>query len=172
MTCEITLFEHSYPIKVEQKSDTSFAIHIERTPGNWEHFEVDAHWEGDIASLLIDGQSYTIDLWRKQEQIFATFAGREYFASGLTQADRQKQNLLGAAHRKDAHVAAKMPGRVVEIMVKNGDAVTKGQGLLILEAMKMENKIISPRDGVIQEVCVKAGQNAETGMILVRFAEG
>lgn len=60
-------------------------------------------------------------------------------------------------------VKALMPGRIVRIMVSKGETVRKGMGLLILEAMKMENEIQAPADGVVDEIFVTAGQTVESG---------
>lgn len=67
-------------------------------------------------------------------------------------------------------VKALMPGRIVRILVQKGDTVKKGAGLLILEAMKMENEIQAPADGVIEEVFVEVGQAVEGGADLVVLA--
>lgn len=67
----------------------------------------------------------------------------------------------------DAVVKAIMPGRVVRISVAPGDEVKKGSGLLILEAMKMENEIAAPRDGKVAEVHVSPGATVEGGAPLV-----
>ena len=69
-------------------------------------------------------------------------------------------------------VKALMPGRIVRVMVSKGDAVRKGAGLLILEAMKMENEIQSPADGVVEELFVEPGQTVEAGAELVRVGTG
>jgi glutaconyl-CoA/methylmalonyl-CoA decarboxylase subunit gamma len=69
-------------------------------------------------------------------------------------------------------LAAPMPGVVLEVNVKQGDTVVRGQQIAILEAMKMQNSIKSPRAGTIAEVCVAAGQAIGHGDALVRFAEG
>ena len=66
-------------------------------------------------------------------------------------------------------VRALMPGRVVRVLVSKGDAVRKGAGLLILEAMKMENEIQSPADGTVNEVFVTDGQTVENGAELVHI---
>ena len=60
-----------------------------------------------------------------------------------------------------------MPGTILSVQVKAGDTVTKGQVLLILEAMKMENEIMSPRDGVIAGVHVNKGDAVDSGKLLV-----
>lgn len=67
-------------------------------------------------------------------------------------------------------VKALMPGRVVRVLVNKGDTVRKGAGLLILEAMKMENEIQAPADGVVDEVFVNPGQTVEGGADLVHIA--
>lgn len=67
-------------------------------------------------------------------------------------------------------VKALMPGRVVRVLVSKGDAVKKGSGLLILEAMKMENEIQSPGDGTVDEVFVRDGQTVESGADLVHIS--
>jgi biotin carboxyl carrier protein len=69
-------------------------------------------------------------------------------------------------------LAAPMPGVVLEVMVKPGDTVVRGQQIAILEAMKMQNSIKSPRAGTVAEVCVAAGQAVGHGDPLVRFVEG
>ncbi len=66
-------------------------------------------------------------------------------------------------------VKALMPGRVVRVLVAKGDTVRKGAGLLILEAMKMENEIVAPADGVIDELFVTPGQTVESGAELMHI---
>lgn len=67
-------------------------------------------------------------------------------------------------------IKALMPGRIARVMVNKGDSVRKGAGLLVLEAMKMENEIQAPADGVVDEVFVHAGQTVESGADLVHIA--
>ena len=69
----------------------------------------------------------------------------------------------------ESGVAAPMPGRVVRVLVKPGDEVTARQGLVIIEAMKMENELAAPRDGRVSEVLVSEGQSVEAGRLLVRL---
>ena len=64
-------------------------------------------------------------------------------------------------------VRAPIPGRVARVMVKAGDAVTGGKGLVVLEAMKMENEIKAPRDGVVKSVGCSEGAAVEAGQTLV-----
>jgi pyruvate carboxylase subunit B len=64
-----------------------------------------------------------------------------------------------------------MPGRVVRLLVNNGDTVRRGQSLLILEAMKMENDIQSPVDGLVDEIFIKAGDTVDAGGQLLHVRE-
>ncbi len=67
----------------------------------------------------------------------------------------------------DGAVRAKMPGRVVKVLVGDGDEVAAGQGLLILEAMKMQNEIRAPRAGRVSSLAVKPGDTVEAGRLLL-----
>jgi len=67
-------------------------------------------------------------------------------------------------------VKALMPGRIVRVLVNKGDSVTKGAGLLVLEAMKMENEIQAPTDGIVDRLFVTPGQTVEGGAELVHIA--
>jgi biotin carboxyl carrier protein len=64
---------------------------------------------------------------------------------------------------------ALMPGRVVRLLVEPGEEVRKGAGILVLEAMKMENEIQAPADGIVDQIFVSAGQTVESGADLVHI---
>jgi 3-methylcrotonyl-CoA carboxylase alpha subunit len=64
-------------------------------------------------------------------------------------------------------IKALMPGRIVRLLVAKGESVRKGAGVLILEAMKMENEIHAPADGVVDDIFVEVGQTVEAGAELV-----
>ena len=66
-----------------------------------------------------------------------------------------------------ASIEAPMPGSIVSVAVKPGDAVKKGQLLLVLEAMKMENEIVAPQDGTVTAVHVQAGASVDSGAPLL-----
>jgi pyruvate carboxylase len=80
----------------------------------------------------------------------------------------------GSRHKKadpsdNRQVGASMPGMVANVAVRPGDQVSKGQKLLLLEAMKMQTTIVAQRDGKVQEVLVKPGSQVEPGDLLLRF---
>ncbi len=71
----------------------------------------------------------------------------------------------------DGRLTAMMPGRVVKVMANAGDKIKKGQALIIMEAMKMEHTIVSPRDGVVERVAFKVGDMVPADAVLFAFAE-
>jgi biotin carboxyl carrier protein len=81
--------------------------------------------------------------------------------------DRATADPTSAAHHGPTTVRAIIPGRVVSVAVTPGDTVTAGQRLLAVEAMKMENELRAPRDGVVDRVEVSVGQTVELGDALV-----
>ena len=88
--------------------------------------------------------------------------------TALVDARRFRRGGAGpAAAAGEIRVAAPMPGRVLHVLVKPGDDVSARQGLVVIEAMKMENEIGSPKAGRIKEVAVADGQSVEAGRRLV-----
>jgi biotin carboxyl carrier protein len=80
-----------------------------------------------------------------------------------------KMGLSGLATAKISELKAPMPGLVLKTFIEDGATVQKGDSLFILEAMKMENIIKSPADGVIKSAKVKPGDKVEKGQILLQF---
>ncbi len=71
----------------------------------------------------------------------------------------------------DGRLTAMMPGRVVKVMADAGDTIKKGQALIIMEAMKMEHTVVSPRDGVVERVAFKVGDMVPADAVLFAFVE-
>ena len=86
---------------------------------------------------------------------------------------RRRRRAAASQAGGDHAVAAPMPGRVVRVLVEPGDRVAAGQGLAVVEAMKMENEVAAPADGVVSEVRAAPGDSVEAGGVLVTLtAEG
>ena len=77
------------------------------------------------------------------------------------------QNTAAEASGAGGTVVAPMPGTILSVTVGVGESVTKGQTLLVLEAMKMENQIMAPADGVVKELNATQGESVNAGDILV-----
>jgi propionyl-CoA carboxylase alpha chain len=96
-------------------------------------------------------------------------AERHYVHSalGASQLDEVPRFSSGQADDVGGGCRAPMPGKILAVRVAAGDAVTKGQVLVILEAMKMEHEVTAPDDGTVESIAVEVGQQVEAGAVLV-----
>ena len=92
-------------------------------------------------------------------------SGKEPFVQVVNPAAEKKTEM------NDHTVTCPMPGTIIKLLCKVGEKVHKGQGLAILEAMKMENEIASPKDGVVKECFVSQGATVLGGTILFEIGE-
>lgn len=81
----------------------------------------------------------------------------------------QKLGLVGLGVKKAGELKSPMPGLVLKVNFNEGEKVKKGEGIIILEAMKMENILKSPADGIIKSTHVKVGDVVDKNQLLVRF---
>jgi biotin carboxyl carrier protein len=117
-------------------------------------------------SILLEGQSYEVRVSQMSDGLHITSGGEEYMAD--VRDPRQLRAHRGAALEAEGRqqIAAPMPGKVVRVVAKAGDSVEAGQGLLVVEAMKMQNEIKSPKAGKVERILVTEGQNVNAGEVL------
>jgi len=119
-------------------------------------------------SVLLNGESHQIRVAPRSDGTLILHTGvAEYHAEvNDPRAWRgRRHGTLEAEGRQQ--VAAPMPGKVIRLLVKQGDGVTAGQGLLVVEAMKMQNEIRSPKSGKVEKLLAKVGQAVNAGEVLV-----
>ena len=152
-----------------------------------EPIAVDAVMQRGYADVTVDGRKHRVVLGPAEgdrlqiglddETYFAEVVRLGALLSAVTPRGRYDLELVDPFHYEpadampDARLTALMPGRVVKLMAKPGDAVKKGQALLILEAMKMEHTIVSPRDGVIERAAFAENQLVPADAVLFAFRE-
>ena len=122
-----------------------------------------------VYSLIVDGKSHESYVAPGDHDWQVLIRGRLY---PVTVEDEREKRLRsaaggGVAETGEFHLRAPMPGLVVAILVEEGLAVKKGQVLLILESMKMQNELKSPRDGTVGRIRVKAGETVEQKQTLL-----
>lgn len=113
------------------------------------------------------GESFGMSIEGDQHRAWVTLAGHEYALEIEDERERAAQLAARAAGAGGGPVKAVMPGVVVENLVAEGEEVREGQSLLVLEAMKMQNEIAAPSDGVVERLAVEAGQAVGAGDLLV-----
>lgn len=118
-----------------------------------------------VFSLLEEGGRMTEALVSVRQGRCRVRIGSSFF--DIAPAELERVGGLGAKAAGQGEIRSVMPGRVLRVLVEAGQAVTARQGLVVLEAMKMENELAAPRDGTVREVRVVAGRTVEAGEILV-----
>ena len=117
-----------------------------------------------IYSIIEDGRQFEAMVDEKGTHGFDVLVAGRLFH--LEAVDERTKLLAGSAHAVASgpqSVSAEMPGKVVKLNARAGDAVTEGQGILVIEAMKMENEIVAPITGVVREIGVSEGDTVEAG---------
>lgn len=113
--------------------------------------------------LLINGERVTAYVSSDGAKRWVTLNGQTVVLTKQSGARRSG----GGHHHTAGELTAPMPGQVRAVNVSEGEAVVKGQTLMVLEAMKMEIRIQSPTDGVVSSISVKVGQTVEREQILI-----
>jgi biotin carboxyl carrier protein len=118
--------------------------------------------------LLIDGKRATAYVSSENAKRWVTVNGQTFV---LTKPAAGARKSGGGHHHAAGELTAPMPGQVRAVNVVEGDTVTKGQTLLVVEAMKMEIRIQAPRNGTIRKLLVKQGQTVEREQMLIEIEE-
>ena len=120
-----------------------------------------------LYSLLIDGRSYEVDVIERKDKMIALVKGQAFPVVVQDELYRRlKATRAGRAFKGMRTVTAPMPGKVVRHLVKAGDQVKVGDGVIVVEAMKMENELRSPAAGVVQEIRAAEGSVVAGGDVL------
>ena len=128
---------------------------------------------GPIRSLMIDGASHRLSASRPaSERWDLHLRGRRFTASVVDERTRAIREMTGAGAGATGPrpVVAPMPGMVVRIEVQEGDHVQPGQGVAIVEAMKMENELTAEGEGIVTRIHVTEGQAVDKDQVLVDLA--
>jgi biotin carboxyl carrier protein len=120
-----------------------------------------------IYSLLIGGKSFEARVEPQSDSdLRVTIAGHEFQVAIRNPRRWNRDRAAGAEAEGRQQVTAPMPGKIVLVLVKTGDAVDAGQGIVVVEAMKMQNEIRSPKSGTVERLLVGAGQTVNAGEVV------
>ena len=146
---------------VVQRVDGAYVV----TYDGVEHVVDARKLKADFYSILYEGKSYEVAVENAGANYVVRHGAHEQSVE-LADAARSGREELKKRGGPES-IDAVMPGKVVRVLVSPQDTVQAGQGLVVVEAMKMENEISAPRAGRVKSVDVQPGQNVETGTRLV-----
>jgi biotin carboxyl carrier protein len=156
MTLTVIVDGRAVPLRLEQQGDRwtangRAASVLEAEPG--------------VYSVLLEGRSFEARIERTAEAWAVTIGGRrfEIEVADPRRLSRRTRSLERQGHQR---VTAPMPGKVVRVLVAEGDTVETGQGIAVIEAMKMQNEIKAPKQGRIAALSVREGATVAAGEVL------
>lgn len=157
----VTVEDKTFKVDLERQ-DNKFIVYLNSNP-----VEVTAAEAGNPShlSLIVGNKSYDVTIENKN---IVSVNGEAFQVKIEDERVQQLARLRGKIVRiEEVYIAAPMPGLVVEVEVGVGDRVKVGSGLIVIEAMKMQNELKAPREGVVKEVLVKKGMSVNGGDTLV-----
>jgi biotin carboxyl carrier protein len=158
-----------YDVTINGKN---YRLELDRADGRWScrldgrYFEIDAILvRADVLSLRIESTAYEIKLERVANDL-RLWVGSKPFAVDI----RDPRSLRGRARAVEDHgpkkITAAMPGKVVRLLVREGDDVEPGRSIAVVEAMKMQNELKSPKKGIVRKLLVDEGDTVNAGEVL------
>ena len=153
------LDNREYKLKLEGKGEKN----IEVTVGSRTYNIIAEKLNRDKLLLNIDGRIYNIIVSSNSSSCSVWINGRFYELKKKSGGEVQTSRIKRAEKRD---VRTSMPGRIVKVMVREGEEVKENQPVMVLEAMKMQNEIKSPQTGVITKIGAKPGEAVESGSLL------
>ncbi|MBK7704951.1 MAG: hypothetical protein IPN69_13020 [Acidobacteria bacterium] len=151
---------------------------------NNEKYEIEVKRDGERVFARVDDREYELEASEVEPNVFLMKSGGRihevYVApSGIVNIGKHQlevklydpKRLRGSAASEEsadgiAEIKTAMPGRMVRILAQVGDAVKHGDGVVVVEAMKMQNEMKSPKDGVVKEIRFEEGSNVNAGEVL------
>lgn len=171
MTFEIEIEGRTRTVSLEREDNARYRVVVDGRP----HL-VDAVRVGEfgLSLFLNDGGSASREVQvapvGRSGELLVVLEGRTIGVTVNGRQSRRRRADAAGSGAGEQSVLAPMPGRVVRVLVGPGDEVTARQPVVVVEAMKMENELRSPKAGTVREVTVSTGMSVEAGRVLVTIA--
>lgn len=174
MYFEAELKDKKYKVDVVE-TRTQWKISLKEEGKDWIHYDLsknDYKRSESYFSFLFKGASYMMDVVG-QDTDYTVYTRNSFRTVRIFNDEMILHESLkaGGGLGGDKELKAGMPGKVIEIFVKEGDIVKANKQILIMEAMKMENEMRATHDVKIKEICVKQGASVEAGQVLIKFED-
>ncbi len=130
--------------------------------GNTYHAEVDG-FDGNKANIEVNGTPYEVEVLQEiRESKTPTLVRSKIKGPDKPSIDKAEVGM-------NVPIKAPLPGNIIKVLVEKGDIVKKGDILLLMESMKMENTVLAEKDGVVENILVEAGQPVLQGDVLIEL---
>jgi biotin carboxyl carrier protein len=160
----------TYDVTIDGKN---YRLELEHEDGRWlcrldgREIHMDAVLaRPDVVSVLIDGRAYEIKRERTATDMHLWVGSARYEAVLRDPRSLRSRKAGGADEKGPKKLVAPMPGKIVRVLIPEKAEVDAGQGILVVEAMKMQNELKSPKKGILQKLAVKDGDNVNAGDVL------
>ena len=162
MKREVRIEGNSIWIDADRKGDAvAFTVNGSDTPQTASIVEA----EPGVYSVLLNGKSYLVRLAQGKQELLVSVCGREYIVDVIDPRARSRRaGALGGDGRQV--LSAPMPGKIVKQLVNEGDQVEAGQGVIVVEAMKMQNEMKATRAGRVTSLPAAEGATVSAGEVL------
>lgn len=154
-------------------SGTNHRLELSRSDAGWEckldgrAVQIDAVLtRPNVISLLVDGQAYEIKREQTATDLHLWVGGVRHSAELRDPRSLRSRKKSAADHDGPRKLIAAMPGKVVRILAPENTGIEVGQGILVIEAMKMQNEVKSPKKGIVQKIVVQEGTAVKAGDVL------
>ncbi|MBU2511880.1 hypothetical protein KJ966_11115 [bacterium] len=154
--------DKSHSIQIEKETSLSDSYRIKVGENSYQVSIIEFHPNGQIKTLVVNQQIIPVDIEKQADGSLTTV-----FLKGIPydiEVEKKKSILTRPAAPIRVicgDIRSSLPGQVLDILVNLGDEVKKGQPVVLLESMKMENEILSPKSGTVIEILVEIGQNVK-----------
>lgn len=160
----------TYDVLIDGKN---YRLELQHSSAGWQcridgrEIEMDAVLaRRDVISLIINGKAYEVKRERTATDMHIWVGSARYGAEVRDPRSFRSRREGAGAESGPKKLVAPMPGKVVRVLVSEKSEVDVGQGLIVVEAMKMQNEIKSPKKGIVQKVVASAGANVNAGDVL------
>ncbi len=167
---EVIIDNRTAELNIISKKDNTILVNID---GKEYHLDI-VKVENGVYSVLFKGQSINIETVKeKDHRNYSVTLNNNFHQVEIIDAfsKYRKNRQANDAHEEGRSIFSPMPGKVVRILVNEGDPVEKGQKLIIVSAMKMESEYKAGISGIVSEVNVKEGDTVDSNQVMIKLSD-
>lgn len=160
-----------YQLKIERQANISKDIEVHVGRKSY-HVQIkDINPDGTIRTVSINNRVYPVSVYKRNDGFPAQVVlNGTPFDVNIEKVESTRYKPKAPDRTISGKIRSSLPGQIVTVLVKKGERVRKGQPLLILESMKMENEILSPKNGVVSKIHVKQKQVVMKSHLLIEIS--